>query len=355
MKKIICCLILLLSFPALAMINYVGLLDELLSSDKGRAFNGVVLIAKDDHIIYQKASGAYGRPQIDSQFLIGSISKQFTACVLLALVEQGLVDLDAPIKQYLPELTEFWVAKAKVKHLLNHTSGIVDVTKPLEFEPGAKFKYSSTLTYYLVSKIAEKASGKKYEDLLANLFQKAYMRNSVAADTVDIKKLYQKYLKLVHGYKQFQKSVLTRDEWLPGAGIISTAVDLLQWNLALHGGKLLSQKTYEKMITPSAIRENYRYGNVGYGFGVQILDQDNLLEISHSGYGNGYISTLIYYPESKMSVIILENVSEKPKNMTSAFKVHDQVRQIMRRVNLISKNMQLHHKRASNEVYLINH
>lgn len=117
--------------------------------------------------------------------------------------------------------------------------------------------------------------------------------------------------------------------WNPGGGIIATAHDLVIWNEMLHQGHLLSIHNYKQMITPSSKREHPRYGKIGYGFGVQLLEKDGYHEISHSGYIDGYASTLIYYPQSKISVVILENVSWDITDVIRVYKVHDDIRNII--------------------------
>jgi hypothetical protein len=84
------------------------------------------------------------------------------------------------------------------------------------------------------------------------------------------------------------------------------------------------------MIIPSSQREHPRYGKIGYGLGVQLLEKDGYREISHSGYIDGYASTLIYYPQSKISLVILENVSWNIADVIRVYKVHDDIRNIIR-------------------------
>lgn len=317
-------------------------ITQQLSLDNITPLNGVILVAQDGKLIYEKSSGNYGAPNINSQFIIGSISKQITAVLVLQLVDQGLVDLDQPIGVYLPDLKEQWAFIVTLKQLLNHSSGVVAMGQDLAFKPGIEFKYSPTLTYYLLSKIAENVSGRKYRDLLNDLFKQAKMQNSTLAESRITKILHKNHNKLAQGYREVTNSIapvdlldegvdLNSNAWIhPGGGIISTAYDLLAWNIALHNGKLLSQPIYEKMITASSTREHPRYGKIGYGFGVQLVENQGHLEISHSGYIDGYTTTLIYYPTTKISIIILENLSRDIKNVKRAFAVHDNIRALVR-------------------------
>src|SRR5204862_3147035 len=119
--------------------------------------------------------------------------------------------------------------------------------------------------------------------------------------------------------------------WNPGAGVITTARDLLRWNLALHNGKILSSKTYIQMVTSSISRNHPRYGLIGYGYGLQLINKDDFLEISHNGYLDGFTSTLIYYPKSKVSLIILENVTRTDDETRHVYSFHDNIREIVRK------------------------
>ena len=315
-----------------------------MNADATRPFNGVILIARNDQIIYQKASGPFGAPKINSQFGIASISKQFTATIILDLVDQGLIDINQPIKNYLPDLKDDWTELVTIKNLLNHSSGIVDIGKPLAFIPGSNFEYSPGLTFYLASIIAKRISKKTYEELLNELFKKANMRESATFFTVNMNENYHKYHRLAKAFVEKQGNIIEVTElsdhgklydhsWIPGGGIISTAKDLLNWNLALHNQKLLSQNSYKEMITASITRNHPRYQKIGYGLGIHILDKDGYLEISHGGYIEAYCTILIYYPKTKISVIILENIAWDKNGTRSASKIHEDIREVIRQYN----------------------
>lgn len=146
--------------------NYTKKIDSLIEIKSPRKFNGVVLITKNDKVKYFKAYGVANSNtkvplKLDDQFEIMSNTKQVTAVLLLKEVEKGNVDLQAPIKKYLPSLTRPWADSVTVHQLLNHTHGIIDIEKPLAFKPGTDFKYGN-LSYILLGKIIENTSHKKY-------------------------------------------------------------------------------------------------------------------------------------------------------------------------------------------------
>src|SRR5262245_21230981 len=157
-------------------------------------FNGSVLVADRGQVALKKGYGLanmeWGIPNTaDTKFRLGSISKQFTATLIMQLVEQGKLDLNAPVTRYLTDYPARTGAKITIHQLLNHTSGIVGYTeiptwsatirnpyKPtafleffskldLLFEPGAKFSYSNS-GYFLLGAILEKVTGQTYEQLL---------------------------------------------------------------------------------------------------------------------------------------------------------------------------------------------
>jgi CubicO group peptidase (beta-lactamase class C family) len=162
-------------------------------------FSGTVLVAKDGKPVldrgYGMANYELGVPNTpEMKFLIGSITKQFTATAIMQLAEKGLLDVNDPISKYLPEYPKETGDSITVHHLLTHTSGVPSYTdnaelmgrratkmsteeilnsfkdKPLDFPPGGQFKYSNS-GYYLLGLIVENVSGKSYEEYLQeNIF-----------------------------------------------------------------------------------------------------------------------------------------------------------------------------------------
>ncbi len=316
--------------------NWQHTIDTLLQSKTPRTFNGNILIAKNDKIQYQKSYGYQDIPGkkalvADQQFIVASISKQITAALVLQQVAKGNIDRQAAIRRYLPDLPDAWADSITVHQLLCHTSGVVWTGESLAFAPGSKFTYSN-YGYLLLGDILGKVTGKTYNELANNLFKEYGMARSVSYDP-EGKMEAPKWL--ATGYAEQANGTFRTDDsvlWhiAPAAGgIISTVPDLLRWNTALHGKKILNDSCYRFMTTPSANRA-HRWGTIGYGYGVQIDSIDGLKEISHNGYFNGYIATLLYYPASRTSIIILENISPDSGNMPRAFYFHDEIRKIVR-------------------------
>src|SRR4028119_1902180 len=194
---------------ALAQEGKAKRIDEYMTrANKLRQFNGAVLVAENGKVIYKKGLGLANMEwnvpnETDTKFRLGSITKQFTATLIMQLVEQGKLKLDGKLSEYLPDYRKDVGDKVTIHHLLTHTSGIPSYTSlpnfmaevsrnpftpvefvknyasgDLEFEPGAKFRYNNS-GYFLLGAIIEKVHGKPYEQVLKeNVFEPLGMNNS---------------------------------------------------------------------------------------------------------------------------------------------------------------------------------
>ncbi|WP_341501297.1 serine hydrolase domain-containing protein [Gallaecimonas sp. GXIMD4217] len=298
-------LLLCLAWPALATP-----LDELFAEEGPRPFRGELLISRDGKALHHHSAGV----EPGSRYLIGSLSKQLTAALVLMAVDQGKLNLDAPIGRYLPALSQDWQARVRVRHLLNHSSGILAQDRPLATAPGEAFRYSD-LGYQLLGRILERVQGLSFAEQTKALFARCAMTGASPDGPV------------LPGFVEDEQHRLAvaamdgRARQLASGTLAATVADLVAWNHCLHETDLLGKASYEAMTTASATRD-HRWGKLGYGFGVQLGDG----EISHSGYVPGYIATLLYYPATRTSVAILENVSWHWADMGRVFYFHDQVR-----------------------------
>ena len=316
-------------------------IDSLIQIKEPRFFNGVILISKNGSPIYQKSYGYSDLKKknvlkIDDQFLIGSISKQFTATLVLREMEAGNIQAYQTIHNYLPGFKQKWADSVTVQQLLNHTSGIIDWDKSLVNAPGRNFKYAN-INYTILGKIIEKTSGKTYAALTAALFEQCKMKSSTVPPGPGRKSNIKR---LVKGHSESDNGKYEEDNILklldlpimgvPAAGMISTAGDLDKWMYCLHNGKLLADTSYQNMIT-HAVSRPHRWGELKYGDGIQVDSLDGILELSMSGYVPGFIATMIYYPKTKVSMVVLENISPSSSDMPRAYYFHDQIRKIVRR------------------------
>lgn len=315
--------------------DYINQLDSLFSQQTEERFNGVVAIAEHGEIIYSKAVGYAHIDQKDTiqlsdQFVVGSISKQFTAALILMEVEKGNLDLYLPIRAYLPELTASWADTVTIHHLLTHTHGIQQTDAPLSFEPGTQFMYSQT-GYRLLGSILEHVTNTSFSELSMHLFQSCGMYNTYHPEVPG-------YNDLVSGYTQAQNGDLLLEsgslENYPAAGsFISTAGDLLTWSTKLFHAQIIGPETLLAMQTskPGAIRDHPIFGITQYGYGITIDTSDALIQIGQTGYAPGFVSMLYYFPLTETCVVVLENVAYNTTNLKDTFHHHTETLGILRK------------------------
>lgn len=300
-------------------------IDSMLNDKTKKPFNGVILVTEMGEVKYSKIVGYADiekkkKLNENSQFVIGSISKQITAVIVLREVEKGRLELHAPIKKYLPELKMSWADSVTVHHLLVHMHGIAWLDKPLLFAAGSRFDYGLSNTgYLLLSKIVERTSGQSFAQLSMELFKKCGMKNSFHPDV-------KKYKNLVRGYTEQEDGTLKFDSMsfqnAPAAGsFISTANDLRLWNEHLHeDSSILKYETYQLMVhgMPWATRQHPVFGNTVYGYGITVSDStDVAIKYGQTGFAPGFVSLNFHLPVTATNIIILENISYYPFTVTT--------------------------------------
>lgn len=292
--------------------------STILNDQSIHPFNGVCLIAKDGKVEYLKAMGYSdfeNKTEIktDDQFVIGSLSKQVTAVLVLKAVENGTLQLEDKVGQYINDFP----FEVSIHQLLNHTHGFKNLNEPLAFESGTSFAYSN-LGYELLGQILEKVNQKTYANQVNELFESISMTNSYSPAQPNGRKPIQGFTR--DSTKTIVKENFTFEAYeVPAGLLISTAEDLLKWNIALHEGTLLSKELYAKMINPTATQNHSLFGEVGYGYAIRITDKNGQKEIGHTGYVPGFISMNYYYPKTKTSIIMLENLDWNDESIKNTF------------------------------------
>jgi CubicO group peptidase (beta-lactamase class C family) len=356
-------------------INYV--IDEQMLNMKP---SGSVLIAINNQIIYCKSFGYADLinkipTSMDTQFLVGSVTKQFTAVAILkALFDKNiqmginandsvdlknhvLADLGRAIDFYLPENHAIWngsmPAWAKivtVHQLLIHSSGIPSYTSlpdfenhdfakasdlvtffkthELEFTPGTKFSYSNS-GYFLLGIIAQQITNLDLDVYMQEkLFEPIEMRSSFLATKGTVNNLIKSDARFVNLARGYQYDITIKNASLneinnyvsmqiPGAGgsLISTTSDLLKWNNALYTGKIIPNFLIELMTHPYILTEQAKDY---YGYGVDIIQSDSLGEYyTHKGGIPGFRSKLTFIPSLQLSIVVLENLVENMDSVKS--------------------------------------
>lgn len=297
-------------------------------------FNGSIAVFKDSLPLYRKENGYSDfkrKAKIDSStiFAIGSVSKQFTAVMVLLQMEQGKLNVTDKASKYLKEFQIKEYENITIHQLLNHTSGLNMMGGKLMFKSGTDFFYSND-GFNALGKIVETVSGKSYTDNVLELFKKAGMTQSSTGDIFKGNNFASAYLGNAGKAEEvpnMPKRLGGKEIGTPAGGILSTIRDLHTWNNALYGGKILKPETLKLFMAKSAERRHAIFGKMGYAYGIMLnIGKPN--SYFHSGYVKGSPSLNIYYPETKTSVIILSNIADEEKGKGLVFKPHIEVKKI---------------------------
>ncbi|MEL7123665.1 MAG: serine hydrolase domain-containing protein [Bacteroidota bacterium] len=325
--------------------DYLERIDSLIQIKEPHFFNGVILISKDDDIVYKKEYGYSDfdtkKPiSLENKFRIFSNSKQVTAVLILREVENGTIDLHKPIKNYLPNFNPSWADSVTIHHLLNMSSGVTDINKPLAFELGTDFYYSNP-AYGLLSRILENVKGKKFAEVANSLFRELDMKNSYAyefgqtdANLIDGHWIFEDDFRIA----TFEEYKFTEESWkefLPGGGMVSNAYDLNLWDKKLHNGGILKEETYHLMITTDVIDNTEIDKDLKYGYGVNINENEPIKYIGHRGRGMGFVNIKIYVPDKKLDIIVLENVYHDHEDPKVVYHFETKIRDIVLSSNLV--------------------
>jgi len=298
-------------------------------------FNGSVAVFQDSSLVFKKNQGFEdfkNKTIIGSQtvFAIGSVSKQFTAAMVLQLYDEGKLKLDDHISDYLPSFKENSSYRdITVSQLLGHTSGISDSGSGLLFKSGSNFSYSNK-GYRFLGELAQKISGKSYDEMAHELFRKAGMSHSFTSDRFNGVHFAKAYLGTAKHWEEVpdMPARLSRDNISVSAGgILSTASDLHKWNQALYGGKILKPQTLGMMLKKGMIRNHEILGKCGYGYGI-MMSVSSPESFFHTGYVKGSPSLLVYYPRTRTSLIVLSNIADESLGKNGFFKPHNTFRHI---------------------------
>lgn len=341
----LCSLILVLTFSSYNSYgqhkdDYSIKIDSLIKDSKVRPFNGVILITQNGKTKYSKAYGNANFDKktplaINDQFEIMSNSKQITAVLLLKEVEKGKVDLQSPIKKYLPFLSQSWADTVTVHQLLNHTHGIIDIEKPLLFKAGTEFKYGN-LSNILLGKIIEYTTKRSYTEKAMELFKQLKMKNTICYSKEMTQKLVSGHYNTNNVFKVLDSSQININS-IPAQGIVSTAKDLAIWDENLHKGKILKPNSYKLMTSYSILAQHSVFGedNIGYGYGIRISDKAIPKYFGHTGLGDGFASVNLYFPETDVCLIVLEN--QMNDNLDINYYFETEIRKILMQSNLTNK------------------
>jgi CubicO group peptidase (beta-lactamase class C family) len=299
-------------------------------------FNGSVLVAEKAKVVLKKgygpANAEWGIPNTpDTVFRLGSITKQFSAMLVMQLVQEGRLTLDTRLFDVLPTYRKDTGSKVTIRQLLNHTSGIPSYTDlpgfmtdasrtpykvedfvakycsgDLQFEPGSKFHYDNS-GYFLLGAVIEKVTSKPYEEVLADRITGPLGMRSTGYDHTEeiIRKRASGYQKGPNGL-QNARYIDMSVPFAAGA-LCSTVEDLFLWDQALYTDKLLSPQLKGLMFTPGL--ENYAFGWSVRQAPVGPNKEGRTLN-SHAGGIPGFSSFITRVVEDRHLVVLLDNAGD---------------------------------------------
>ncbi|WP_158593233.1 serine hydrolase domain-containing protein [Planomicrobium sp. Y74] len=292
---------------------------------KNSTFSGSVIIAERDKVIFNESFGLanyeLGVPNsAKTKYRIGSLTKLFTATAIMQLVEKQQLDLDSTIDKYIADFPNGNLIK--ISQLLNHTSGIANLTdspdflewvknyspvsvtidrfkyKTLDFPPGQGYKYSNS-GYILLSYILELLTGQVYEQYLKeNIFKPVNMKNSGFDKQEEI---------IEHraaGYN-IQANELINAPYIHmsnpygAASLYSTTEDLFLFDQAFHNKEIVGQESIDKMM---------QQGLGEHGLGWMVKQEENQKVVHHGGGIHGFSANYLRYLDSEITFIFLSNI-----------------------------------------------
>lgn len=303
--------------------------DYLHVNQKGHPFNGTVLVVYKGNILL---NNGYGYRNMRSKkpadtstiYRIGSLSKPFTATVIMKLLEEGRLSLEDKLSTYFPGYPKG--DSITIENLLTHSSGIKDYLEvrsvqqlpdsapPISMEtlisyfedepsgekPGKKFAYSNS-NYILLAAIVEKITGKKFEQVVREMIFTPLQMDHSGFDFLHLADSNKSA-----GYIRDKQGLVAVNDfdstYAPGCGsVYTTAMDLYKFYHGLCTNRLINSQTREIAFTP----HQWLYG---YGWFTYSLYSRKC--ISHAGGVPGFISDLEFYPDDDLCIVLLSNISE---------------------------------------------
>ena len=304
-------------------------MDTLLSAYvKEGKFNGTVLVAQKGKVLYQKGFGyrdAEGKlpADVSTIYQIGSVTKQFTAAVIMQLVQEGKLSLTDKLSKYFSGFTQG--DKITIEHLLTHTSGLYNYTNdttwtkedpakhqsrdamlerfkkyPPDFEPGTRFNYSNS-GYSMLGYIIEQVTKKPYEQVVRERILQPLGMTGSGFNFTGLKSPAK-----AKGYFGLAANKITPAPIVDSTvaysagSLYSTVTDLYKWERAVTTNKILQPESWKAVFTP--YKRNYGYGwNIDSTYGR--------LTTGHGGGIHGFTSYLLRFPQEELAVILLDNSS----------------------------------------------
>ncbi len=276
---------------------------------------------------YGMANVELSSPVTDNTvFEIGSISKQFVSAVVMLLVQENKLGLDATIENFIADIPSEWLG-VTVRQLLTHTSGIPDYeeiasydiygervtpeeiiqiahSRPMDFAPGTGWYYSNT-GYFLLSMIVERVDGQPLGQILkSRIFDPVGMTKTRLADPESIIEHRAAGYWVNKTGELINRRPTETSSTLGAGGILSSVYDLVKWDEILYGIELLSADSKADMWEPTRLPDGQ---STGYGFGWFVNPYNGLVRQSHGGQVAGFVAQFARFPEQEIAVILFMN------------------------------------------------
>jgi CubicO group peptidase (beta-lactamase class C family) len=305
------------------------LLQQVLQPKAAVRMTGVAVLAQSDRLLWSYGYHPAAALTAQHQLPVASISKQITAVLVLQAIAQQRLQLDQPVATVLPSHAS-QLGDITVRQLLNHTSGLG--AQPA-VQPGRRFSYNNQ-NYQWLAKLLEAIYAEPFAVQTERLFQRCQMSGSFAPDSHRPVSTAPRLVQgqwLQHGQWQTVDANQFPLENVAAGGMVSHAADLIRWQQCLYQGSVLPQAQLTQLVTPGPERTGHRWGLLYYGLGIQISQQDGLLEYSHGGYLPGYMLTLLYYPQFDVSLVIWQPQSGDGRAVNADLAQQDALRSELRR------------------------
>lgn len=295
-------------------------------------FQGSVLVSRSGEAAFEASlgmarleDGVENTPS--TRFLIGSVTKTFTAAAVMQLADKGLLDFDDPLRKYVPEYPEKTGAAITIRHLLTHTSGVPeavtdpralgDMTKPktpleligliedkdLDFAPGERAAYSNT-GYVLLGLVIERVSEKSYYDYIRD-----HVCGPLGMASTGYKEDWRDAPGFARGYVEGRNGQLAEAPRIhlslgfSAGALYSTVRDLLKWDAGLRGDAILSRDSREMM---------FRAARDGFGCGWLVMETWGRKDLAHGGGAPGFNAWVERWPDEDVFIAVLSNNGGSP-------------------------------------------
>jgi D-alanyl-D-alanine carboxypeptidase len=306
----------------------------LAAAERSGAPGLVGAIYRDGEIVELFAWGGFdcagaGEADPHAAFEIGSISKHTVSVAIMQLVEQGRLELEAPLGRYLNDIPEAWRG-VTVRQLLTHTSGVPDYEavgtgyriyettptpaqvyalvddQPLDFEPGTRWNYSNT-GFFLLSQVVQRVSSEAF-----GAYQRAHLFEPANAEAMFMSGYGPEGVRLAQGCRPGESEGAARIDVRPiteastfgAGGVTATLESFGRWDHALHSERVVSAESLAQIYTAATLSDG---SSTGYGFGMEVDDFRGERRFGHSGQTQGFVADYARFPDRGVAILVMAN------------------------------------------------